>query len=295
MNAHIDVAGFASRITNAESLDRDPRAMADLYSAFVEAGLTAPWIEGENFDTLIALGEASGAFGFLALQQWVAAGHEGELVAGPWCGVAFNHLKSPCPDTPRETDGRVNGRIPWFTGAGIFRACVLGYLDEEGNEAYAFVEATDRPEFRHGERMNLLAMSGTATCAVQVTDLAVRPFARHPAGSRAAGDAKSYAWQTPLMFGVALAACRQLGDSAVERFQRLRARALAPAEADGGLALREEVGAFAVDVCRRAALAAGGKSIVAGAPEERRYREALVLNLMAADPAVRDAAVKGCG
>ena len=295
MNPHLGVAGFASRIANAEALDRDSAAMAKLYAEYVEAGLCAPWMEGNDFDSLIALGEASAAFGFLALQQWVAAFHESELVAGPWCGVAFNHLKSPGQDTPREVDGLVSGRIPWFTGAGVFRACVLGYIDAEGNEAYAFVEANDRPEFRHGDRMELTAMSGTATCSVQISELPVRPFTQLPAGSRAGGDSKSYAWQTPLMFGVALPACRQLGDLAMVRFESLRERALGPAEEDGGLALREEVGGFAVDVCRRAALASGGRSIIAGAPEERRYREALVLNLMAADRSVRDAAVRGCG
>jgi hypothetical protein len=153
------LADFAEGLREkAERLDSDGDAMAESYAQFCRAGLhigagaRMPLTGQEFCEALAILGEASGAFGFVALQQFVAnpSLHDHTADSG-WlrAGVAFGHLRNPDGPAPVWKNGRVNGLIPWMTGAGVFEKVVLGVRDAEGQEMLALADAQDCPAFRH--------------------------------------------------------------------------------------------------------------------------------------------------
>ncbi len=112
----------------AAELDEDADRLAASYADFQAAGLNAfgsarmPLDAAGMIRALAALAETSGAFAFLALQQFVANlsyPDNGETV-WPRLGVAFGHLRNLNAPAPLWKEGRVNGPVPWLTGAGLF-------------------------------------------------------------------------------------------------------------------------------------------------------------------------------
>ncbi|HLV80722.1 MAG TPA: hypothetical protein VKT32_10585, partial [Chthonomonadaceae bacterium] len=206
----------------AERLDTDAWALAGAYRRFVAQGLHVGWsdrqpLAGKEFcEALAILAEGSGAFGFLALQQFVAntslAGCVPQSQPWPVVGVAFGHLRAPSGPAPQWDGARASGPVPWMTGAGIFGKVLLGLRGPGGAEVYALADATDRPAFRHSAPMDLIAGAGTATVSVQLRDLPIAASAvlkTDPPGALARGDAQSVLYQTPLMLGCARA-CLEL-------------------------------------------------------------------------------------
>lgn len=300
--------GFAGSLqAHAERMDRDAETLAGSYRQFVAESLHVGWsdrqpLSGREFcEVLAILAQSSGAFGFLALQQFVAnthlAGRVPEPENWPCVGVAFGHLRRPAESCPRWEGDGVSGFIPWLTGVGIFPQIILGLRDPQEREVYALVDATDRAAFRHSAPMDLIACSGTRTVSVQVKGLPIDPdsiLKRDMPGTMARNDAMGVLYQTPLMVGC-IRACwelirRSTRVGVVERArcetatETLLERVYAafeggtPAE---GQQLRAELGDFAVRLARLAVMASGGVGLVHGHPVQRLYREALLYSLMA--------------
>lgn len=277
---------------HADTMDVDPERLAEAWRAFVADGLTPFHL----FDDIAALAEASGAFAFLALQRCVA----GPDAPSAHAGVAFGHLRNPSGPAPLWDDGRVRGRVPWMSGAGIFDTVLLGFRLPDGAEVRAWVEATDRPGFRHGPVRPLIACASTQTVAVDV-DLPIPEsefVSVAPLGTLAEGDAAGLVGHTPLLLGNVRASVLRIGeagrgdaDAARRALENLEARIAAAraGEADGG-PVRARAADLAVRTALLACLADGGGALDPAHPSSRLYREALVFSLMAqTDQVVDDA------
>jgi hypothetical protein len=298
---------FAARLRpEAALLDVNDDAVAAWYDRFQQAGLniggsTHMPLDGAGFcRALETLAMASGAFAFVALQQFVANMNVGDRFVGPvWpkVGVAFGHLGKPDPDLPRLRDGIANGVAPWLTGAGIFDWVVLGLHGEEQQEVFVLTDAHHRPEFAHTTPLSLLACTGTRTVSVRLNDLPVAEdqiLKIDPPGNKARSDAASVLYQTPLMVGCVRACweiiaasprvepdlravCEQKTAALLDRIRS----AFADGDMRDGAELRAEIGDYSVRIARLAAMASGGGGLLVTHPAQRLYREALVYTLMA--------------
>ncbi|GEM_PF-1706334 len=295
-------------VPDPEQTDRDPEALGQAFERYCAEGLHLAGRERsslENFRFLAGLAERSGAFAFLALQQYVAAAYldPGESVR---IGVAFGQLRRPDAVQVRTDQlGRLSGRVPWFSGSHLFDEVVLGF-HSDGCEVLTRVNARDRPGFRHGPPMPLVAMESTQTVEIEIDGVhATRRLREQPVGTMRESDRLGIAWQTPLMVGNARASLRLLlnADLAAEDKARLEVRTFelaqalehaieAGAPAADSLRLRSRIGALMVRQARLAALAGGGRALLQGYRAGRIYREALVLNLMAQTPEIVQDAIE---
>lgn len=298
---------FATRLKpDAALMDGSVAAVAAWYDRFQQEELNLGGSVRMPFDglgfcrALEMLAMASGAFAFVAMQQFVANMNVGDRFQDPlWpkVGVAFGHLGSRGRDLPQRRDGKVNGFAPWLTGAGIFDWVVLGIYGEEQEEIFVLTEASDRPEFAHTEPVALMACAGTCTVGVHVKNLLVSDdciLKADPPGAKARSDAETVLYQIPLMVGcvracweiIAIsprvdtdqkAACGQHTKALLDRAHA----AFANGDMRDGPALRAELGDYAVRIARLAAMATGGGGLHMSHPVQRLYREALVYSLMA--------------
>jgi hypothetical protein len=292
---------------DAEHLDRDGNLLAEWYARFRMQGLHTGWsarhpLSGKEFClALAALARVSGAFAFVALQQFVAnvslTSMAAEDAEWPATGVAFGHLRSPHGPAPRLEAGIAHGFVPWLTGAGIFPQVILGLRRADGQEVYTLVDATDRAAFRHSAPLSLAACSGSRTVSVQIEALRIEESAilkTQPAGTQARSDAVGVLYQTPLMVGC-VQACQQLifasprirpaeAESSRQATETLLNRVLQAFDTgtpEEGQRLRAELGDYTARLARLAVMASGGIGLLHSHPAQRLYREALVYSLMA--------------
>lgn len=309
---------FAAAIQpDAEALDSDPGALAAAYSRFVADGLHTGGgarepLSGPDFcESLAILGQVSGAFGFLALQQLVANGMIAAVPAdAPWpvVGVAFGHLRNPRGPAPRWDGAAASGPVPWLTGASIFPQVVLGMRGAHDEEVFAVLDAHHRAEFLLGAPLALVAGSATGTVRAELRDCPVDPsrvLRTDAPGSLARTDALTVLFQTPLMVGCVRACLGLIRDSArvgaAEKHACDRAasnllcrvvRAFDGAAPEEGVRLRAELYDFGVRLARLAAMASGGAGLVRDHPAQRLYREALLYSLMAQTDAIVEQAFR---
>ena len=297
---------------DAERIDADSDVLAAWYARFVASELHVGWsprqpLTGREFcEALAILAESSGAFGFVALQQFVANTGVGNRVAEgdawPCVGVAFGHLRNLQGAAPRWDGTCASGLVPWLTGANCFPHVILGMRGQDGEEVYTLVETFDRAQFQHNPPMDLIACAGTCTISVQVNGLTVTDesvLKREPSGTLALNDARGVLYQTPLMVGC-VRACHALirGSSrvgageqaqceqAVETLLQRAYAAFADGTAEEGQRLRAELGDFTVRLARLTAMACGGAGLARPHPAPRLYREALLYSLMAQTDAI---------
>jgi hypothetical protein len=290
MSALLDLTAraFAERfLTDREALEFEPAALRQAFEAWQRSRLADVGAPGaEDIDPFAVLEEfaaASGAFGFLALQQWVANGF-GDLPRGAR-GVGIGHLRYPSQQAPRETADGIVGSVPWVTGKDYYPELILGYLDRDGQEAYAVVRSDD-PAWEWHPPMDLAAARSTLTGKATLHGLrAFRFLRRDPPGTKARGDEAGAVWQTPLMLGNLRRSVEQLRSEAwsdlYNDVRRRIDRARTGGSEEDPTALRNDVGDLAVRAARAAAVAAEGNSLLVRSPENIVYQEALLFNLMA--------------
>ncbi len=299
---------FASALAaDADQIDTDEALLAHWYARFAAEGLHVGWsalqpLTGRELcEALALLAESSGAFAFVALQQFVAnvnlSGHLPDDVVWPCGGVAFGQLRNLRGPCPRLEGGFISGSIPWITGAHIFPSVVLGLLDRDGSEIHAVVDSTNRRDFQHGAPMDLVACRGTYTVSVRLSRVPVGDLTvltTEPAGTFAQNDIRGVLYQTPLMFGCVRARMKLIesstrvvpaekavcGTSMAHLLESVYA-AFEGSTPEEGARLRAQLGDFSVRLARLATMACGGAGLVRPHPAQRLYREALLYSLMA--------------
>jgi alkylation response protein AidB-like acyl-CoA dehydrogenase len=194
--------------------------------------------------------------------------------------------------TPADGGFRIEGEIPWVTGADQAGVIVAGGTTADG-EQLLFALPMDRPGVRVGPPMSLAALVGSRTATVTCAGVAIERelLIAGPAG-RVLGPVGGGGLETSnLALGHAAAAAELLAheaaarpdlEPAAARFRSaadaarrwLHALALAP-DADAALAARVDCTRLALRASQAALLAAKGAGFVAPHPAGRLARQAL--------------------
>jgi alkylation response protein AidB-like acyl-CoA dehydrogenase len=238
----------------------------------------------------------------------------GRLVAG----IAFSHLRRR-PDrvltATADGDGwRFDGTAPWYTGWGLNDVALVAALTEGDDVVWAVVDAREGPHLHGGPLLRTAALSAARTVTLE---LSAYPVPAHdvllvePAAGWAAGDALVTVNAPPAVFGLAGSALRLLAEHGVRRrepaavaaaaalgaeLDAVRARAYQLVDdvppGDGvaeRLSLRARALRLGVDAGTALVTAGAGGAMAAGAPAQRKAREALFLLVQAQTADVRAA------
>ncbi len=264
---------------------------------------------------LATSGDSADTPGANALRERYLAGlSAGALLAG----VAFAHVRRPGPPNPVATrvDGgwRIDGTLDWVTSwdiADVVLVVVRGSGDDAGTLVSFVLPAGRSGEALPagvdvGEPLQLLAMSGTHTRPITLTDVFVpddQVVAVTDAVAWMAVDEQRTADANPAAFGLARACIAelseladvrgdevmaQLASSLADECREVRARAYALAEDPdraGTRPARLQARADSLALASRAAQAVitarAGAAMLSGTPAERRLREAMFLLVQA--------------
>lgn len=284
-------------------LDRDPAELRKCFRQLAQAGwheLGSPRKHADAFQVLSGLVARSGALALLMSQQWQANQSLTVPEGEPWpkAGIAYGHLQHTDKHAPIWEDGKVYGRVPWMVGSGFFDYVLLGFRDMQGREMLAWVEAHDRPEFRHSSPLALASCQSVQAVWVDCEGLEISEdeITRiGPLGTFANREARQVIQQVPLLLGVAEYAAEILDKrpSRAPRAQRtvrdLRHRAERCRESgtpEEARKLRAEIGARAASMSLLCTMASGGYALQADRDPQRLYREALLFNLIGEDEAI---------
>ncbi len=238
----------------------------------------------------------------------------GRLVAG----IAFSHLRRrPARVLTATPDGdgwRFDGTAPWYTGWGLNDVALVAALTDADDVVWAVVEAREGPHLQAGPLLRTAALSAGRTVTLELSALPV-PAADvvlvEPAQAWAPRDALVTVNAPPAVFGLADSTLRLLAEQGVRRrepaavaaaaavgaeLDAVRTRAyhlvdeVPPADAAGErLALRARALRLGVDAGTALVTAGAGGAMAAGAPAQRKAREALFLLVQAQTADVRAA------
>jgi alkylation response protein AidB-like acyl-CoA dehydrogenase len=312
----VDTAALLAQLTaDARRLERDGVTRHDVHR-MADAGLLAVYgppelggrSAGEQREVAEVLAGASPDAWFVWYQHGpvvrylAASGNEalasrhlpglcsGELLGG----VAFSNLRSAHPTVFATRTGggwTLDGPQPWCTGWGMHDLLLVGGIDEAAHEIVFGVVPADRPGLASRGQLELAAMGGTSTHAVQFEGLLLRDedvVLRKDRASWAAGDATVNRNVQPSTFGIALAALDLLEPAAPETATAVRARvtdvrtrayALLD-EADPGeagserLALRASALLLGLEACTALLASRGGRGMGLDDPAQRLLRAA---------------------
>jgi butyryl-CoA dehydrogenase len=220
------------------------------------------------------------------------------------------HQQPALRATPHGADYRLDGEIPWVTGADQSDALVVGATLPHGRQAL-FVVPTDRPGLTIDPPLALSALAGSRTALVRcagvnltVDDLLAGP-AEQVLGSVGGGGLETSA----LALGLARAGTGFIRDESQKRpgladaADRLRtaldaARTrlhlqAATADPDATLAVRIECTRLALSASQAALLAAKGTGFVRPHPAQRRMRQASFFLVWSCPRLVADGVLAG--
>lgn len=231
--------------------------------------------------------------------------------------IAFSHLRRAGPPpvlaTPAPGGYRLDGRLPWVTGWGLFTFCVTAAPLPDGRILFATHPLGDSATMTASPPLALASMSVTQTVTVDLRGFFVPEsdvVDVHPATWIQENDRIAIALQSPLALGCAQAAVDVLRaeagrkasavmSEAADRLQReLDAcrdeayRAMEEnAEMERGLKARSAAIELAGRAAHAAVVAAAGAGNQMSHPAQRVYREALAFSVLALSPPIQEAAL----
>ena len=218
-----------------------------------------------------------------------------ELCAGRALGgVAWSNLRTARPSVfATRVDGgwSLSGPQPWCTGWGMHDVVLVGAKVEDTDEVLFGLVPADRDGLRSRGELELAAMGGTSTHAVQYDGLVLRDdevLLRKDFATWAAGDTASNRNVQPSTFGIALSALDLLQPASPETADALRAHVLDVRErayrlmdevdvaeaGDERLALRARALLLALESCTALLAARGGRGMGLDDPAQRLLRAA---------------------
>lgn len=231
--------------------------------------------------------------------------------------IAFSHLRRPGPPLVRAQavpgGYRIDGRLPWVTGWGLFTVCVTAAPLADGRILFAVHPLAESTSMRATPPLALAAMAVTQTVEIAVDNLFI-PDADvvdvHPATWIQENDRIAIALQSPLALGCAQAGIdvlRAEGEKknhagmkdAAGRLDReleaVRVEAYRAMEENSDLQRGLEARAAAIELAGRtthaAVLAAAGAGNLMSHPAQRVYREALAFSVLALSPPIQSEAL----
>jgi alkylation response protein AidB-like acyl-CoA dehydrogenase len=325
----------------AAVLDQDVDALREALEQFGKRGLLGLRIPvedgGQGFSSLDfrrfqeASARASGALAFLESQHQSACSLVARcsnealrdrllprLARGKeTSAIAFSHLRRPgappVKATPTAGGYRLDGKLPWVTGWGLFTVCVTAAPLPDGRILFAVHPLGDVDGMGASPPLDLAAMGVTRTVTVELDGFLVPEgdvLDVHPATWIQENDRIAVALQSPLALGCAQAGIDVLRDEATKRgndamkaaADRLDAELRAVREAaylameekadlDRGLQARSAAIELAGRASHAAVIAAAGAGNLMSHPAQRVYREALAFSVLALSPPIQAAAL----
>ena len=246
--------------------------------------------------------------------QAAAGGFEpllAELAAGRQvAGIALAHLRR-WPDRPvrAEPDGdgwRLDGVAPWYTGWGLNDVALVGALTTGGDVVLLLVPARPAPGVTASGPMRTAALAAAVTVTLGFESYRAEPadvVSVQPVATWSAADRNVTVNVQPAALGLAASAVGLLAEHRAgrrepeaealagrlgERLVAVRAEAYAlldhvpPGEEHARrLELRAEAHRLLVEATTGLVVAGAGGSMAAGAPAQRKAREALFLLVQA--------------
>lgn len=222
--------------------------------------------------------------------------------------IAFSHLRRKgvpsVTATPEHGGWRLDGRLPWVTGWGLFTLCVTAAPTPDGRILFATHELARSPHLRPSAPLELASMSVTQTVTVEVSGLFVPESDAldvHPATWIQENDLIAVALQSPLALGCAQAGIDLLREAGATGSADRLEEELAQVREDAYRAMEEKsdfgrgltARANAIELAGRAAhaavVASAGAGILMSHPAQRIYREALAFSVLALTPPLREA------
>jgi hypothetical protein len=209
-------------------------------------------------------------------------------------GVAWSNLRTARPSVfATRVDGgwSLSGPQPWCTGWGLHAVLLVGAKAEQTGEVVFGVVPADREGLRSRGELELAAMGGTSTHAVEYDCLVLRDdevLLRKDFDAWAAADTAANRNVQPSTFGIALAALDLLEPASAATATALRAQVLEvrtaayrlldevdPAEeGEQRLALRARALLLALESCTALLASRGGRGMGLDDPAQRLLRAA---------------------
>jgi alkylation response protein AidB-like acyl-CoA dehydrogenase len=317
--SHLDALGAAGllglqapvRVGGAQA---PPAVVRRVEEVLAGADLATWFVQAQHHSPVRALA-ASGAFDPVLTE--LAAGRQ---VAG----IAFSHLRHwpRRPLTATRTTGgwQLEGAAPWYTGWGVNDVVLVSGVSESGDAVHGLVAARPAPGLSASVPIDVVALRAALTVALAfdrflLPDDAV--VSVQPIDDWLAADRLGSANSKPAVFGLAASALRLLADAGhrrgegaavdaadrmADRLRTVRDRAYAllddpdPASAlDERLRLRAASHQVLMEATTGLVVAGAGGSMAAGAPAQRKAREALFLLVQAQTAASRRANLEALG
>jgi len=232
--------------------------------------------------------------------------------------IAFSHLRRPGPPLVRAVPApggyRLDGRLPWVTGWGLFTLCVTAAPLPDGRILFAVHPLAESDSMRPSPPLALAAMSVTQTVVVDLRDFFIPEsdvVEIHPPTWIQENDRIAIALQSPLALGCAQAGIDVLRDEAEKRNNAAMREAAdrldreldacreeayrameETADRDRGLRARSDAIELAGRTTHAAVVAAAGAGNLLPHPAQRVYREALAFSVLALLPPIQEAALR---
>jgi alkylation response protein AidB-like acyl-CoA dehydrogenase len=322
----------------AGALDQDVRALREALAEMGRLGLLGLRVPAEYGGLSLspldfrrfqeASARASGALAFLESQHQSACSliarcsNDGlrarllpKLARGEaTSAIAFSHLRRSGPPPVLATPGsggyRLDGRLPWVTGWGLFTLCVTAAPLPDGRILFAVHPLATFTTLRASPPLELAAMTVTQTVTLEVDGLFI-PDSEvvdiHPASWIRDNDRIAIALQSPLALGCAQAAIdvvraqnKPAATAAADRLQKeldgVRDEAYRAMEENADVEKGLKARAAAIELAGRAAhaavVAAAGAGNLMSHAAQRVYREALAFSVLALSAPIQEAALR---
>jgi alkylation response protein AidB-like acyl-CoA dehydrogenase len=231
--------------------------------------------------------------------------------------IAFSHLRRPGLPLVRafpDAGGyRLDGRLPWVTGWGLFTLCLTAASLPDGRILFAVHPLAESASMRPTPPLELAAMSVTQTVEIAVSNLFIPEsdvVEIHAATWIQENDRIAIALQSPLALGCAQAGLdvlrteaerknnavmKEAADRLDHELEAVRVEAYRAMEENSDLQRGLTARAAAIELAGRithaAVIAAAGAGNLVIHPAQRVYREALAFSVLALSPPIQAAAL----
>lgn len=293
------IAALTNRFA-PERLDTDTAGLNAAFVQLYDTGIFAlyrydPALQEQlKFLLFSRLGAHSGSLAFLAVQILAAnkimhtnAFALKEHYFARRCGIAINHLRASftaVSATQANNIYRLNGKLTWASGYGIFDTLVVGFHCD-GEELQAVIPFEEAQGFRIGERIETFAADAMNTVDIVLEDFTVpreHIVASHPLGTYTKNKSVSKTVHYAL-YGIGLGVVSRLEDeevcgAAASALEALKSAFLESKDGERLDALRVELFSTVQQIVSTGITLRGGGAVRTCESLQRYYRELVMFN-----------------
>ncbi|WP_345986467.1 hypothetical protein WCX49_04910 [Sulfurimonas sp. HSL-1656] len=299
-SAQLEAAAARLDALPLHRLDTETSMLKEAFDLVYDAGVFAfhryasDLHETMKFRLFTTLAPRSGSLAFLAIQilaankiMHVNRFTQLDTYLAKRCGIAINHLRAPVTvvsATQQNGAYRLNGRLTWASGYGIFDTLVVGFHCE-GQEFQAVVPFEPREGFTLGTPTETFVGNAMHTVDVVLDNYEVPQehiVASHPLGTYTKNKSVSKTIHYAL-YGIGLGAVDVLEDEEVRcaagaRLEAVKTAFLATKNGEELDRLRIELFELVQQIVTTGMILYGGRSVLSTERLQRYYRELVMFN-----------------